>query len=146
VPLARVAYGATQTDRWRAEAEHYQKGPRMSYLVDDDETVITALYTGKDTTFDDAPTINTSTTWGGLEDDSASLMEKLTSETNDVDPKGHEFTNIATRVRTAAQVFISPCIIPSISPNKNVENKKSNNFDASTIAVTKKKTKQNERS
>ena len=39
--LIRTAFGASKTDRMRAEAELYDAGARMTELFDDDETVIT---------------------------------------------------------------------------------------------------------
>ena len=66
-PLARVAYGATKTDHWKAEAEHYQSGDRFSHLVDDDETVVTSFtFDGKNSKAEGPPSILASATWGGV--------------------------------------------------------------------------------
>jgi hypothetical protein len=42
IPFSRVAYGASKADRMRLEAELDHENGRFSYLVDDDETVVTA--------------------------------------------------------------------------------------------------------
>jgi len=139
-PLARIAYGATQTDRWRAEAEHYQKGgARMSHLVDDEETVFTALNAGKEGNTSDVHTITTSATWGGIDDESVGLLEKQTTDTStsDFQCKEHDFARIATRVRTVAQTMISPCIAPAMSQPDHLSMNACNAFDSRQVSAYK---------
>jgi hypothetical protein len=119
-PLARVAYGATKTDRWRAEAEHYEKGARFSHLVDDEETVITALYSGWEKRADIASSLQPSATWGGIEEENGSVVEnenakEVKETTSFVD------TELAKRVRLVAQTMIAPCIAPEAPFSKGTE-------------------------
>jgi hypothetical protein len=118
-PLSRVAYGATKTDRWKAEAEHYQSGARFSHLVDDDETVVTAFtFAGRDSKVEGSPGILQSTTWGGIDDDNASVVENVVAKSERpavAEPTSFVDSIIAKRVRMAAQTIIAPCIAPSVS-------------------------------
>ena len=124
MPLSRVAYGASKTDRMKAEAEMNQEGARFSHLFDDDETVLTAIYTIKDGSVAGGPPgLERSGTWGAIDDD-VSITDKLAIASNTIKTstpttktKVESFTEFgfAKRVRSAAQVMIAPCIAPSFS-------------------------------
>jgi hypothetical protein len=136
-PLARVAYGATKTDRWRAEAEHYQAGARFSHFVDDDETVITAFHAGKDSK---GPPANVpSKTWEGIDQDDASVVDKFAvdrDETEAPEPTSFADSNIAKRVRLAAQIIIAPCIAPSASASNGMNSPSHSTLNLSKIGLT----------
>lgn len=142
-PLSRVAYGATKTDRWKAEAEHYQSGARFSHLVDDDETVVTSFtYAGKDTKTEGPPSILASATWGGIDDDIVSVVDRPTMAKQDA-AELHSFadSNIAKRVRMAAQTIIAPCITPSVSAMHDKNSPQNKPYDLPKLGLKGDKTK-----
>jgi hypothetical protein len=139
-PLDRRAYGASKTDRMKAEAELYESNHVLSELLDDDETVVTT------TTFQSqARLISSSMSVGttpsvGKEQRGKKLYSKPAvnqhihnlvgnkSDTNMEPEENHvkaifsvenpfeKAKEIAKRVNIAAKGFVAPCVTPDNIP------------------------------
>ncbi|KAI2508350.1 hypothetical protein MHU86_6024 [Fragilaria crotonensis] len=136
----------TDGDRWKAEAEHYQTGARFSHLVDDDETVVTSFtYAGKDSKAEGPPSILASATWGGIDDDIGSVIDipaVVKRETQDpLELNSFSDSNIAKRVRMAAQTIIAPCIAPSVSVMNDANSPQNKPYDLPKIGFNSDKKK-----
>jgi hypothetical protein len=128
IPFSRVAYGASKTDRMRAEAELRHDSTHFAPFFDDDETIATApsMYTG----------VRRSETPGAFSfDDSQGIARQGAENVHDISDNNsiarsgsstahpgigerHRSignTEFAKRVKTAAQAMLAPCVAPSLS-------------------------------
>ena len=134
-PLNRKAYGASKTDRMRAEAELYESSYMLTELVDDDETVVTAA-----TWHSQARLISASmsvTTPAPSHHDGGKSVNNETVHTKDltsifgcveetagkdagadIETPFERAKEIAKRMNTVARVFVTPCVAPSIGSTK----------------------------
>ena len=140
-PFSRVAFGASKTDLMRVEAELFHESNRLTQLFDDDETVATSLHHVATTKNEEGLNYN-----GGVGHKSLDYVDDNNSHAGSEDSfvvhtagrrsdpgspmQEHSLreSNFAKRVRTAAQVFIAPCVAPSLSAV----------FDSGTGGIPKK--------
>jgi hypothetical protein len=127
-PFSRVAFGASKTDRMRVEAELFHENNRLTQLFDDDETVATSLHHVTTTTTKEGLNYN-----GGVGHKTFDYVDDNISHAGSEDSflvhtSGRRSApgsptqkqnlgeiGFAKRVRTAAQVFIAPCVAPSLA-------------------------------
>jgi hypothetical protein len=126
IHFSRVAYGASKTDRMKAEAElRYDSNPFASFF-DDDETIATApsLYSGTRKfeatatfTFDDARSITRQEQQIAQEFSATNSIARSggSGTSNPLGKRSLGGNDFAQRVRTAAQIILAPCVGPSLS-------------------------------
>jgi hypothetical protein len=123
VPFSRVAYGATKTDRMRLEAELHYETDHHAPFFDDDETVATApsIYTKTD-----VPNISMPRKVPNFRDDAShnSILKSSIAGTSTGGSARYRHSSIgntefASRVKTAAQVMLAPCVGPSFLAGKS---------------------------
>ena len=140
-PLNRKAYGASKTDRMRAEAELYESSYMLTELVDDDETVVTAatwhsqarLISASMSVATPAPSLHDGGKAVATEtvhtQDLTSIFGRAEESAGknagaDIESPFERAKEIAKRMNTVARVFVTPCVAPSIgSPNSPVREK-----------------------
>jgi hypothetical protein len=126
-PFSRVAFGASKTDRMRIEAELFYENNRFTQLFDDDMTVATHLYhvaTGKteegftpngDVGLKALNDVEDDSSHAGSEDSFFVQSPHKQSTPGSPAQGSLRESGFVKRVRTAAQVFIAPCVAPSLS-------------------------------
>jgi hypothetical protein len=126
-PFSRVAFGGSKTDRMRIEAELFHGNNRFTQLFDDDVTVATNLQnvaTAKtevgfipkgDVGRNALNPVEDESSHEGSED-SFFVQSPHRQSTRESPAQGSlRESGFVKRVRTAAQVFIAPCVAPSLS-------------------------------
>jgi hypothetical protein len=126
-PFSRVAFGASKTDRMRVEAELFHGNNRFTQLFDDDMTVATSLHHVATAKTEEGFTSNGDVGREALnpvEDDSSHAgsedsfcVQSPHRQSTPQSPAQGSLreSGFVKRVRTAAQVFIAPCVAPSLS-------------------------------
>jgi hypothetical protein len=101
--------------------------------------VVTAFTFGNSSRVDTSTLIMASSTWGGVEDDLASLIE-ITSTNKKIEPATGSTSfvdsSIAKRVRMAAQTIIAPCIAP-VSGSKGMSSPQQKDYDVRKEVVAR---------
>ena len=127
-PFSRVAFGASKTDRMRVEAELFHQSNQFTHLFDDDETVVTNLYslaTPREEQYGETRQREVDLLWDYIfpdESEDSIISHRPSNQVTDDQPGmetagglGLNESAFAKRVRTAAQVMIAPCMAPSLS-------------------------------
>ena len=127
-PFNRKAYGASKTDRMKAEAELYESGQIFSELADDDETVVTAAtwhsqarmnsvsfpapvnrHSSSNTVDGNTRNTDLKTLFG-----SPSINDDTEAEAVSLETPFEKARDIARRMNAAAQIFVAPCVAPQL--------------------------------
>lgn len=128
IPFSRVAFGASKTDRMRAEAELRNDISHLAPFFDDDETIATApsMYSGPRRS-EAQKTLSIEASRGKSSRHETTVMDELNDD-NSIALTGSKSshpanegqrsigdTEFVKRVRTAASVMLAPCVGPSLS-------------------------------